>query len=267
MRRRHLAFLAAAALACSARAHELVTLPTREGVTQSFYIPSMDAAKVEAIALLFAGGGGFIKLRMQDGDIRFGDRNFLPRSRQEFIRNGVLPVILDSPSDQQSDEGMSNEFRASAAHATDVRAVVAEVKKRYPGRPVFLVATSRGTLSVGHLAAALQGQIAGAVLTSSFFYESGGRRARPVLASYDWSALKVPLLFVHHRDDGCGATPYQSAAQLAGRFPLVSVRGGKPAESAACEPLAPHGFYGKEAPTIDAIAAWMLKRPFRKEID
>jgi pimeloyl-ACP methyl ester carboxylesterase len=162
---------------------------------------------------------------------------------------------------------MSTEFRVSAAHATDVRAVVAEVKKRYPGRPVFLVGTSRGTLSAAHLAAALQGQVAGVVLTSSFFYEGAGRRARPVLASYDWSAIKVPLLFVHHRNDGCGATPYESAVRLAERFPLVSVVGGKPAESAACEPLAPHGFYGKEAPTVDAIAAWMLQRPFRKEID
>jgi hypothetical protein len=44
------------------------------------------------------------------------------------------------------------------------------------------------------------------------------------------------------------------------------VHGGKPAESPACEPRAQHGFYGKDAETVDAIAAWMLKKPFAKEI-
>ena len=51
---------------------------------------------------------------------------------------------------------MSDTFRAGA-HAADVRAVVAEVKRRYPGLPVFIVGTSRGTVSAAHLAAALHG--------------------------------------------------------------------------------------------------------------
>jgi hypothetical protein len=33
-----------------------------------------------------------------------------------------------------------------------------------------------------------------------------------------------------------------------------------------CEPLSQHGFFAKEAETVDAIAAWMLGRPFEKEI-
>ena len=47
---------------------------------------------------------------------------------------------------------------------------------------------------------------------------------------------------------------------------LVTVRGGKRAQSPPCEPLAQHGFYGKEAETVDAIAAWMLGKPFPKDI-
>jgi hypothetical protein len=47
---------------------------------------------------------------------------------------------------------------------------------------------------------------------------------------------------------------------------LITVKGGKPPESGPCEPLAQHGFYGKEAETVDAIAGWMLKRPYAKEI-
>ena len=79
--------------------------------------------------------------------------------------------------------------------------------------------------------------------------------------------MKVPILFVHHREDACESTPFHEADLLGARFPLVAVKGGKPPESGPCEPFAPHGFYGKEPETVDAIAAWMLKKPYRKEID
>ena len=167
-----------------ASSQEIVTLQTRPGVTQSFFIANMGGTKAEAAALLLIGGGGNINLRTEGGQIKFGQGNFLPRSRREFIRNGILPVILDNPSDQQAGAGMSDHFRESAAHATDVRAVVAEVKKRYPGLPVFVVGTSRSTVSAAHLARQLEGEIAGVVLTSSYFY-GGGRAMTPMLASFD----------------------------------------------------------------------------------
>lgn len=261
-----LLFLAGAlALAGALRAQELVRLETRSGVSQPFFIAAMGARKAEAAALLFIGGGGNISLRLEEGQVRFSQGNFLPRARREFIRNGILPVILDNPSDQQAGDGMSDAFRESAAHVTDVRAVVAEVKKRHPGLPVFLVGTSRSTYSVAHLAKALEGEIAGAVLTSSYFY-AGGRSRAPMLASFDWAKIRAPLLFVHHVDDGCAATPYLEAARVGKRFPLVSVEGGSPAQSGPCEPFSQHGFLGREAATVDAIAAWMLGRPFAKDV-
>ena len=58
-----------------------------------------------------------------------------------------------------------------------------------------------------------------------------------VLSGFNWGQIKVPLLFVHHADDGCGATPYREAARLAARYPLITVHGGKPPESAPCEAL------------------------------
>ena len=192
--------------------------------------------------------------------------DFLPRSRREFIRNGILPVILDNPTDQQAGDGMSDAFRESSPHVTDIRAVRAELERRYPGLPVFIVGTSRSTLSAAHVARSLPGELKGAVLTSSLFYSGSGQRARQVLAAYRWDEIKMPLLFVHHQDDGCGATPYREAARLAARYPLITVRGGKPPESAPCEPLSNHGYFGKEPETVDALTAWMLGKPFAKEI-
>jgi pimeloyl-ACP methyl ester carboxylesterase len=259
--------LPAAALlaAACAGAQELVTLQPRPGVSESFFIAAMGAHAPQAVALLLSGGGGNIRLRREDGQIRFGAQNFLPRSRAEFIRNGIVPFIVDNPSDQQS-AGMSDEFRSSRQHAEDLRAIVREAKRRYPGLPVFLVGTSRSTLSAAYVAAALGDELAGVVLTSSLFYEGNSRQARGALVGFGWSRIKVPVLFVHHRDDGCRATPYREAAALAGRFPLISVSGGKPPESGPCDPLAAHGYFGKEAETVDAIAGWMLKRPFARDI-
>jgi hypothetical protein len=260
-----LVFLLGLSLSGTIVAQEMVTLQTRPGVTLSFFVASMGQRKPQAVALLMIGGGGAINLRREGGQIRFNPGNFLPRSRLEFIRNNVLPVILDNPSDQQAGQGMSDHFRTSAQHVADMRAVVAEVKKRHPGLPVFIVGTSRSTLSAAYLGGALEGEIAGVVLTSSIFFADQRARA-PVLAGYNWSKVKVPILFVHHSDDACGATPYYEATRIAKKYPLVTVKGGKPPESPPCEPLANHGFYGKEAETVDAIAAWMLGKPFPKDI-
>ena len=261
--------LPAAALfaAACASAQELVTLQTRPGASESFFIAAMGKREPRAVALLLSGGGGNINLRREDGEIRFGATNFLPRSRREFIRNGIVPFIIDNPSDQHGPTGMSDAFRASREHAQDMRAVVREAKARFPGLPVFLVGTSRSTLSAASLGLALGDDLSGVVLSSSLFYEGGRPGARPALAAFDWSRMRVPLLVVHHRNDACRATPYRDAALLAARFPLISVKGGKPPESGPCEPLAAHGYFGKEAQTVDAIAAWMLKRPFNRDID
>jgi hypothetical protein len=246
-------------------AQELVKLPTRPGVYLSFFIANMGERKPEAAALLLIGGGGNIRLRTEEGQPRFQQGNFLPRSRREFIRNGILPVILDNPTDQQAGEGMSDHFREGPQHALDIGMVITEVKRRYPELPVFLVGTSRSTISAAHLPKYLKRELAGVVLTSSLF-QTGGNRPRPVLAAFDFRTIPIPLLFVHHADDSCHATPYSLATRAARGYTLITVHGGKPPEGPPCEPFSQHGYFGKEAETVDAIAAWMLGKPFSKDI-
>ena len=251
------------ACAAAAGAQEIVTLTPRPGVTQSFFVANMGDIKPQAIAMLYIGGGGSIRLRMEDGKPSFGQNNFLPRSRREFIRNAILPVVLDAPSDHASE--MSDTFRSSETHQADARAVIAELKKRYPELPIFIVGTSRGTLSAAYIGAAAGGEVNGVVLTSSYF-QTAGNRPRPMLSGFEWHKIRSRLLFVHHSDDGCVATPYREAQRAAREYPLITVHGGKPPESGPCEPFSQHGFLGKEAETVDAIAAWMLGKPFPKEI-
>ncbi|MFN2645065.1 MAG: hypothetical protein ABR570_08745 [Burkholderiales bacterium] len=257
-------FLVALAAAAPIGAQEMVSVASRPGVTQSFVIFKPGDEKPLAIALLFTGGGGRIGVRSEGGKVSFRSHNFLVRAAPEFARNGVLPVAMDAPSDESE---LSDGYRTGAAQTADARAALAELKHRYPDLPVYLVGTSRGTISAAVLARELGQEVAGVALTSTMFGSANRRRQAPSLRDFDYRAIRTRLLFVHHRADGCEHTPYHSALRLAERYPLISITGGKPAESGPCEPYSAHGYFGRERETAAAIAAWMLGRPFPKDID
>ena len=245
-------------------AQEIVALPTRPGVTQAYFLARVPE-KSKAIALLFPGSGGLIHLRSEKGQIRFGQDNFLVRSRLQFINRGVIAAIIDTPSDQEGGWGMTDEFRFSEQHFIDMSAVVDDLNKRFPATPLFLVGTSRGTVSAAALAAKFGQQVAGAVLTSTVFRAAGPRSTEPgpELNRFDFATIKIPLLFAHHVSDQCAATPYADAQRLSDKYPLISVLGGLPPKSSPCDPFSPHGYYGKESDTIEEIVNWMMKKPFR----
>jgi pimeloyl-ACP methyl ester carboxylesterase len=183
------------------------------------------------------------------------------------VDRGIATAVLDAPSDQP--KGMTDDFRLGPRHAADVAAVVTDLKTRFPGIRVFLVGTSRGSVSAAPVAVRLGDTVAGTVLTSSMFRATNPQSSEPGpgLSRFDFSSIKVPALIVHHRDDGCGVTPYVDAYHLGKKVPLITVKGGRRPESEPCQPMSAHGFFGKEVETIDAIAGWMLGQPYRKEIE
>jgi hypothetical protein len=245
----------------------MVTQPTRPGVTQSFFITNL-GDNPQAIAILFPGSGGLIRLRQEKDQIKFGQNNFLVRTRGEFVKRGVVAAILDAPSDRQTGWGMGDEFRLGEDHFTDVSVVVADIRKRFPNLPLFLVGTSRGTISAAALGARFGSGLSGVVLTSTMFRAAGARSNEPGpgLSRFDFTTIKVPLLFVHHVSDQCTVTPYGDAARLADKYPLISVFGGRAPESGPCDPFSAHGYFGKESETVEEIVNWMMKKPFRQEV-
>ena len=246
---------------------EIVALSTRPGVTQSYFLTSIPK-NLQAVALLFPGSGGLIQLRSENGKPRFNQGNFLVRSRSEFIKRGAVAAILDAPSDQQGGRGMSDEFRLGDSHFTDMTAVIGDLEKRFPGVPLFLVGTSRGTISAAALGAKLGQRAAGVVLTSSMFRQApkNSQEPGPGLSRFDFTTIKVPSLFVHHVSDQCQSTPYGDAARLSDKYPLITVFGGASPQSGPCEAFSQHGFLGKESDTVEQIVNWMLKRPMNHEV-
>jgi hypothetical protein len=251
----------------AAAQQEIVALPTRAGVTQSYFLTSIPK-NLQAAVILFPGSGGTIALRSENGKPRFNPGNFLVRSRSEFIKRGAVAAIVDAPSDQQAGWGMSDEFRLGDAHLADISAVIGDLEKRFPKVPVFLVGTSRGTISAAALSVKLGQRAAGAVLTATMFRQApkNSKEPGPGLSKFDFQTISVPLLFVHHVSDQCVSTPYGEAARLSDKYPLISVFGGASPQSGPCDAFSQHGFLGKEAETVEQIVNWMLKKPFREEV-
>jgi hypothetical protein len=243
-------------------AEDIITLTTRSGVTQSYLLSAPGTGKARAVAILFAGGPGKVELERETARATLDRGNFLVRSRQLFTRDGIVAAVVDAPSDRP--QGMEDEFRLGRAHTEDISRVVADLRARFPSLPVFLVGTSRGTISAAAVGSRMGKAVDGVVLTATLFLAT---RRQPGLSGFDFSSIPSPLLFVHHVDDGCAYTPHSSARSLSERYPLITVSGGQPAKSLPCEALSPHGFLGKEADTVEATANWMLKQPYAREIN
>jgi len=253
------ALLSAVLVAPLAAHEEVVRLPSLDGAIAPYLLAYEPAQHYRAAAILFNGGDG--KIGLLTRGIPSPGANFLVRSRQRFVANGVAVALVDVPSDVN---GMADDFRAGRRHADDVANVAADLERRFAGARVFLVGTSRGTVSAAHVGVALSARLAGVVLSSSVFNATRGGVG---LAGFDYQRIRVPLLLVHHVEDACHATPYFAARALAQTYPLVSVKGGKEPKSGPCDPFSPHGFFGKEAETVQAMTQWMLGQPFVTEIE
>jgi pimeloyl-ACP methyl ester carboxylesterase len=237
---------------------KVVDIPTRPGVTQRMLV--LTPPQPRAAAVLLAGGHGGLQI-FDNGSMKWGEGNFLVRTRQLFADQGLMVAVVDAPSDRQSPPFLSG-FRQTEQHAADLKAVIAWLRDASKA-PVWLVGTSRGTQSAAYVATVLTGPDGpdGVVLTSSILTEQKGR---PVPAM-PLGRIKVPVLVVHHEEDGCSQCPYSLVPTLmakldnAPRKQLLSFRGGR-SQGDPCEAFAYHGFNGLEPAVVGQIAAWMLAR-------
>ncbi len=231
----------------------MVTLSTRPGVQQRILMIQPEG-KSQGILILFPGGDGAGHFRETARGFHLSN-NFLVRSSHLFAREGFTAAILDVPSDRAS--GMSDDFRTSPEHLREMRAIVRILAETYR-QPVYFVGTSRGTLSAAYVATALEDATVRAVVLTGAYEQIG---------SLPLERIRYPVLFVHHRDDGCRITPYAGARSLFQRVTasrkkdFVTVIGSDPPVSKPCEALSYHGFLGKENEVAKAITDWLSGKP------
>jgi hypothetical protein len=239
-------------------AQKVVDIPTRPGVTQRLLV--LTPPEPKAVAILMAGGHGGLQLTA-DGAITWGGGNFLIRARQLFVEQGLMVVIVDAPSDRQTSPYLQN-FRQTANHAADLKAVMAWVRSSHP-LPIWLVGTSRGTESAAYVATELTGAEGpdGVVLTSTILKD---RRGVPV-PDMRLERIRIPVLVVHHEQDGCAFCPFNVIPTLMTRLgnsrrsQLLSFTGGDD-RGDPCGAFAHHGYNGQEAEVVRQTVAGMLAR-------
>ncbi len=238
-----------------AMAQKVIDIPTRPGVTQRFLLITPESPR--AAVILFAGGQGEVQIGSSGQLGRSG--NFLVRSRQLFADQGLATAVIDAPSDRRN----LSSFRQTAEHAADIKAVIAWLKDNVK-LPVWLIGTSRGTQSVAHIATQSipDGGPDGIVLTSTMLADD---RERPV-PDMNLDALKIPVLVVHHEEDGCRHTLFHDMPRLMNRLApaprkeLITFKGGNNVGD-PCEARAYHGFNGLEPEVVSRIAAWITAKP------
>ena len=213
------------------------------------------ATKFTHAIALFPGSPGYINLRAEDGEIRFGLRgNFLIRARRLFLEEGYLTVVVDAPSDQQINFWHS--YRASERYGEDVKAVIEAVSGKFGALDWTFIGTSEGSVSAAHAARMLPSHARRAVLTSSLVMPSSQGAG---LRVSDIQGITIPLLWVHHRNDPCQYTEYSRVKSYAEdtKTPLVTVTGARNRRGDPCMAFSEHGFVGMEAKTIQAILSWI----------
>lgn len=171
----------------------------------------------------------------------------------------VAQKVVDAPSDRQRHPFLSG-YRQTAEHAADVKVVIAWLREQLKV-PVWLVGTSRGTQSAAYIATQLVsgGGPDGIVLTSTMLTDP---RSRPV-PDMPLETLKIPVLVVHHEEDGCRLCLFSDIPRLMEKLAvlprkkLISIKGGNNAGD-PCEARAYHGYNGLETEVVGQIATWIV---------
>ncbi|MCX7167130.1 MAG: alpha/beta hydrolase [Rhodocyclales bacterium] len=248
-----LVFLTASLVSGAGQAQvEVREISARPGVTLRFVYAK--AENPVASAVLFQGGGGNIGI-FPNGSMR--NENFLSGGARRFTENGISVVIPDVPSDRRS----LDNFRDTPEHAQDNAALI-EFLRQQSSVPVWAIGTSNGSLSAASASTRLKEKGPdGLVLTSSVTLAPFAALHLVTLAPLH--EVKVPVLLVHHKQDGCKFTPYEAmpglvaALKSAKKVELISEEGGV-ATGNPCH-TGHHQFLGTEAAVTKDIADWIRR--------
>lgn len=252
---------------------EVVTIEAHGRTTTRYALAHPKGAPAQAARtalVLLVGGGGHLDLD-DTGCPRALKGNSLVRSLPHFHDAGFVTALVDAPSDHPGADGLAG-FRITTQHADDLGAVIADVRGRTDA-PVWLVGTSRGTISAVNAAVRLTGSSGpdGLVLTSAL--TSGGRGGQKpwvtqTVFDLRLEAIRVPVLVVGHAADKCIRSPADLMGSITARTngareQVVTVIGGPggaagaPPSVQACEGRTPHGFIEQEAAGAAGIARFI----------
>jgi pimeloyl-ACP methyl ester carboxylesterase len=238
-----------------------------------------------ASVVLLAGGNGVLNLNSA-GDTRDLQGNFLVRSARLFLGRRLNVALLDAEPAFAAPAGLNNR-RLTPEHATHLGNVIAAVRRQWPGKPVWLVGTSNGTLSAINAAARLRAvggvegsAVAGGTLPSRDAVPDGlvltsavtqpdpdGETGTVLGADPGLAGIAIPTLVIWHQNDVCSLSPATAAVNVfnaltgvpAGSKASTVITGGRPNLAVhACSAFGRHGYNEAESEAVGAIANFIL---------
>lgn len=224
-----------------------IELKTRLWVIQPLTLSLPSNAR--AVALYFPGSTGL-----------FGSLGF----DRPLLEAGIAYAGYAPPTDLPNGFADGG-YRSRPEHVADVEAAIrwlrAETKL-----PVWLVGISMGSVSVAHVATRSTVPIAGVVFISSITGTTpsgnvpyGERKA----TDFPLASIRVPVLAVIHRKDGCASTPPEggaailAAATSAPAKEILRFDGGMETDN-PCGGKSYHTFLGQRDAVGAAIAKFIL---------
>ncbi|MHB9099469.1 MAG: serine aminopeptidase domain-containing protein [Syntrophales bacterium] len=236
---------------------EIVTLTSRydaagggPNITLSYLLDTPATGEPKALLIVIPGGNGVINLKTQDGKIRHRlQYNLFIRSTAMLHDRSIGLAMPDVPSDRS--KGMSVAFRKSRDHAADLKGMLSDLRSRYPKSKIYFATSGSGGVSALFAAESLGRDLDGVILAGADTSQ---------LHAYDHSAVKTPVLMIHHLEDGCDSSPAIEAREIAQKysFTLFPFSGGDPdKDKNPCFFRTRHGFLGLEARAVAAISDWI----------
>lgn len=222
-----------------ATAGEVHTVRNGDRQVEVFWQPATNPV---GTLLMFSGGAGGFG-RVSDGKPH--SSNFLVRTLDLWTAKGFNVAYF----------GDLNADRHSSEHMADIQAALRWIEETSP-LPVYLVGTSRGTISAAYAALNIPDEhVHGLVLTSTM---------EELVALPGLAALTLTVLDLSHKNDSCWVTSPAAGRAIIGalkkspRAAFVEVSGGA-SYGNPCKPMAHHGFNGIEAEVVDKVTEWLVQ--------
>lgn len=244
-----------------AQAQQVVEIPSRSNQSVRAVLIRGTAAKGNLV--MIAGGHGNLSIG-KDGSIAYGKGIHLIRARADFAKAGFNVLIPDIANDHKKGEEAVIDYRASVAHAMDIGALVAYMR-RLSG-PVYLVGTDRGAVSVANAAVRLSGadRPDAIVITSGMLMNVTTKQASVERLVPGLQRITQPTLLIAHAKDGCKFSnpnqPERFQRQLlsgAKKVDIKIIQGGVNTLGDQCGAQTAHGFGGQDAEVVRTIADWL----------
>lgn len=207
---------------------------------------SVEPSSPRDVCLVLFPGGKRSRHFIAAGDSPKMSNNFLMRMIPDLVRLDYRVVVPGS---------LSNDVKTNQAEETALRRMYQIVEDDGCQR-LYLLATSRGTVSALHSMSLITSPIAGIALTATIANEQN-------FAETFIPVGKLPVLMVHHSLDGCPSSPLQAAREMSIRLAKVAnvefyeISGGQEESKSPCAARTHHGFWGAEPRMLGILTTWL----------